>query len=76
MKLLPQSSFLMGSEGRGFVPGDGEGPIRRVALNAFWIDECAVTGREFEARSAAATGYMTEAEKFWLVVCACEPVVG
>ncbi len=72
MKLLPQSSFLMGSESREIWPGDGEGPMRRVALNAFWIDECAVTGREFEA-FAAATGYMTEAEKFgWSFVHASQ----
>ncbi|MEI6339790.1 MAG: formylglycine-generating enzyme family protein [Verrucomicrobiota bacterium] len=63
MILLAGGSFLMGSEGREIWPQDGEGPARAVSLDAFWIDECAVTSGAFEA-FVAATGYVTEAENF------------
>ena len=47
MVLLDGGEFLMGSEDRFAYPGDGEGPVRRVRLDSFWVDtlrrlECAV----------------------------------
>ncbi len=69
---LAGGTFLMGSEGREIWPRDGEGPVREVTLNAFWIDECTVTNDCFEA-FVAATGYVTEAEKFgWSFVHASQ----
>lgn len=72
MRQLEGGSFLMGAEGREIWPQDGEGPVRQVALDAFWIDECAVTGREFE-EFVSASGYVTEAERFgWSFVHASQ----
>jgi len=51
-------TFLMGSDGH--YPE--EAPAHRVAVNAFWIDRCAVTNRQF-ASFARATGYVTVAER-------------
>ena len=60
----------MGSEDLWAYPGDGEGPVRRVTLDAFWIDACAVTNAAF-ARFVSDTGYETEAERFgWSFVFA------
>lgn len=60
---LPGGTFLMGTEdGQGFCE-DGEGPVRKVRLEAFWMDRCAVTNAEF-SRFAEETGYQTEAERF------------
>ena len=68
--LLEGGEFLMGSEDRWAYPGDGEGPVRRVRVEPFWIDACAVTNAEFE-RFVDATGYQTEAERFgWSFVFA------
>jgi formylglycine-generating enzyme required for sulfatase activity len=52
--------------GEGY-PADGETPVHPVEVPDFWIDETAVTNRQFAA-FAKATGYVTEAE--WLGVCA------
>ena len=52
----------MGSDDDSF-PGDGEGPVREVTLNPFWIDRYAVTNAAFAA-FVRATGYRTEAERF------------
>jgi formylglycine-generating enzyme len=63
MVRLDGGIFLMGAEdGKGFKE-DGEGPVRKVRLNPYWIDRCAVTNDEF-ARFANETGYTTEAERF------------
>ncbi|XP_044588652.1 formylglycine-generating enzyme [Cotesia glomerata] len=42
---------------------DGEGPIRPVELNSFYIDKYEVSNKNFEI-FVNATGYKTEAEKF------------
>ena len=63
MVLLSGGEFLMGSdEGEGY-PGDGEGPVRSVLVNPFYMDVCAVTNRQF-SRFVRETGYRTEAERF------------
>lgn len=57
MRFIPGGTFTMGSE--AFYPE--ERPLRRVKVDAFWIDETPVTNREF-ARFVAATGHVTVAE--------------
>ena len=37
MVRLPAGTFLMGSEDQSF-PSDGEGPVRKVSVNSFYID--------------------------------------
>src|SRR6185312_13055362 len=63
MIALPDGVFLMGTDYADGFPADGEGPVRSVALSAFQVDPCAVTNQEFAA-FVAATGYVTEAERF------------
>ena len=60
---LQGGTFLMGDEGPHCWPGDGEGPIRAVALAPFWMDVCAVSNAQF-AGFVDATDYRTEAEIF------------
>lgn len=55
-------AFLMGNEGSDAVPGDGEGPVRRVHVNAFSIAPTTVTNREF-ADFVRDTRYVTDAER-------------
>ncbi|MFO1303054.1 MAG: formylglycine-generating enzyme family protein [Burkholderiales bacterium] len=54
--------FLMGNEGPDAVPGDGEGPVRRVRVDGFSIARATVTNREF-ADFVRATRYVTDAER-------------
>ena len=63
MVRLDGGPFLMGSESKDAIPGDGEGPVKRVTLSPFWISPTAVTVAEFREFTAA-TGYLTEAERF------------
>jgi len=60
---IPAGDALLGSNDAYAYPEDGEGPVRRIALDAFAIAPHAVTNAEF-ARFAEATGYFTEAERF------------
>jgi formylglycine-generating enzyme required for sulfatase activity len=53
----------MGTDDAEGFPADGEGPPRLVRLRPFHIDPCAVTNERFAA-FVAATGYVTEAERF------------
>lgn len=63
MVYVEGGEFLMGTEdGEGF-PADGEGPVRKVHVDPFYIDKYAVTNEEF-ARFVKETGYVTEAERF------------
>ncbi len=70
MVLLPSGTFAMGTEdGNGF-PADGEGPVRAVTLDVFFMDRCAVTNVDF-TRFVQSTQYSTEAERFgWSFVFA------
>ena len=57
MRFIPGGTFTLGS--LDFYPE--EAPLRRVAVDGFWIDETPVTNRDF-ARFVAATGHVTIAE--------------
>ncbi len=43
MILIPGGGFLMGSADEVSYPADGEGPVREVRLQGFWIDATAVS---------------------------------
>jgi formylglycine-generating enzyme required for sulfatase activity len=62
MRKLDGGAFLMGNESTLAFPGDGEGPVREVVVNPFYIDVCAVSNAEFE-KFVDATGYVSEAEE-------------
>lgn len=62
MVKLEGGSFLMGSNDKSF-PSDGEGPVRKVSVNPFWIDRYTVSNADF-AQFIAAADYVTEAERF------------
>jgi formylglycine-generating enzyme len=63
MLVIEGGEFLMGSEDRFAYPGDGEGPVRRVRIDSFSMDACAVSNREF-AEFVEATGHVTDAERY------------
>jgi formylglycine-generating enzyme required for sulfatase activity len=58
MVWVPGGEFAMGSE--QFYPE--EAPVRRVAVDGFWMDERLVTNEQFAA-FVADTGYVTVAER-------------
>lgn len=60
---LAGGRFLMGTDYPFGFPADGEGPVREVELSPFQIDAQPVTNAQFAA-FIAATGYITEAERF------------
>jgi formylglycine-generating enzyme len=65
---LPGGRFLMGTDSdEGFVQ-DGEGPVREVTVDPFYMDRYPVTNQQF-AEFARATSYQTDAERFgWTFV--------
>ena len=60
---FPAVAFLMGTDYERANPGDGEGPVRQVALAPYAIDVYPVTNADFSA-FVRATGYVTEAERY------------
>ena len=67
---LEGGPFLMGTEDQDGFRTDGEGPVRRVTLDPFWIDPVAVTTERF-AGFVAETGHVTDAEHYgWSFVFA------
>lgn len=58
MVWIPGGSYTMGSADH--YPE--EGPVRTVTVGGFWMDETAVTNREY-ARFVEETGYITVAER-------------
>ncbi|MEM7346195.1 MAG: SUMF1/EgtB/PvdO family nonheme iron enzyme, partial [Chloroflexota bacterium] len=62
MILIRGGEFLMGSRDKSF-PADGEGPVRKIQLDSFWIDPTVISNTQF-AQFIEDTGYITEAEKF------------
>lgn len=63
MVKLDGGRFLMGTESDEGFPQDGEGPIREVTLDPFWIDRYPVTNSQFQ-EFVERTGYVTESELF------------
>jgi formylglycine-generating enzyme len=47
MVKLAGGEFLMGNAGPHAYRDDGEGPVRRVRLDPFWIDPHAVSNADF-----------------------------
>lgn len=67
---LDGGPFLMGTEDPQGFGADGEGPIRQVTLDPFYIDAHAVTVRQF-MEFTRATRYRTESERLgWSFVFA------
>lgn len=62
MVRLDGGAFLMGTEAGDGYPDDGEGPVREVTLDPFWIDATTVTNTDF-AKFVEATGWITLAER-------------
>lgn len=60
---LSGGTFLMGTDTDEGFPEDGEGPVREVQVDSFWIDKTTVTNAEF-AKFIRATGYKTDAEQY------------
>ncbi|RHW36145.1 formylglycine-generating enzyme family protein [Lysinibacillus yapensis] len=60
---IPGGMFKMGTEDQDGFPADGEGPIRDVTVDPFYMDAYAVTNAEFRD-FIKDTGYVTDAEKF------------
>jgi len=63
MALLPGGRFRMGTDDPERFPADGEGPVRTVEVRPLLVDRCAVSNDDF-GRFAAATGHVTDAERF------------
>jgi len=63
MIYIPGGEFLMGTNEKDGFPADGEGPVRKIKINPFYIDSYTVTNAEFE-QFIKSTGYVTEAEQF------------
>src|SRR5215472_8032416 len=59
---MPGGSFLMGSDDPESYSADGEGPVRRVRLQPFWMDATAVSNASF-LQFVEDTGYLTESER-------------
>ncbi|MHB1683673.1 MAG: formylglycine-generating enzyme family protein [Bacilli bacterium] len=60
---LPGGTFQMGTAALQGFPTDGEGPVRTVRVDPFYIDACTVTNTDF-LLFVDETGYQTEAERF------------
>jgi formylglycine-generating enzyme required for sulfatase activity len=63
MVRLDGGPFLMGTETTEGFPADGEGPIRKVTVDPFYIDRYPVTNQAF-SEFVHATDHQTEAERF------------
>ena len=63
MVLVDDEEFLMGSDHPKRFQADGEGPVRKVVVDPFYIDATAVTNSEFTV-FVDETGYRTDAERF------------
>lgn len=63
MERLRGGTFRMGTDSTEGFATDGEGPIREVSVEPFYMDRYAVTNRRFQD-FVRATGYRTEAQEF------------
>jgi formylglycine-generating enzyme required for sulfatase activity len=60
---LDGGRFLMGTDSSEAFPNDGEGPIREVTVDGFWMDARPVSNEQF-GEFVKATGYKTESERY------------
>ncbi len=60
---MPGGKFLMGTDSVDGFPADGEGPVREVVLDGYFLDAFPVTNERFQEFTRE-TGYQTEAERF------------
>ena len=63
MVRLDGGRFLMGSESPDSFGNDGEGPVREVMVDPFYISRFPVTNEQF-AQFISGTGYVTEAQRW------------
>ncbi len=63
MVKLDGGGFLMGTDSTEGFAADGEGPVRKVTLDPFFIDAAPVTNGHF-TEFVRETNYVTEAERF------------
>jgi formylglycine-generating enzyme required for sulfatase activity len=63
MVKLDGGRFRMGTDSDEAFPADGEGPVRDVSVDAFYMDARPVSNEEFR-KFITATGYKTESERF------------
>lgn len=63
MIFIPGGTFRMGTNSTEGFPDDGEGPMREVYVDPFYISAYAVTNKEF-AQFVEQTGYITDAERY------------
>ena len=56
-------TFRMGSNSDQRIRSDGEGPVREVKIDAFYIDPTTVTNRQFK-KFVEETDFKTDAEKY------------
>lgn len=63
MVSLPGAIFLMGTDSPDSFPEDGEGPVRAVTVDPFFMDKYPVTNDQFQT-FVSSTGYKTEAETY------------
>jgi sulfatase modifying factor 1 len=63
MVRLDGGKFLIGTDSREGFAADGEGPVREVTLDPFYMDRYPVTNLQF-SDFIRATGYLTEAQRF------------
>jgi sulfatase modifying factor 1 len=63
MILIPSGQFFMGTDSKEGFPADGEGPVRKVTIESFYMSPYAVTNAQFKD-FVEDTGFITEAEQF------------
>ena len=63
MVRLDGGPFLMGTESPEAFPADGEGPVRKITVDGFWMDARPVSNEQFR-EFVRVTGYETEAHRF------------
>lgn len=63
MVRLDGGKFLMGSESEDAFASDGEGPVREIILDPFYISRFPVTNEHF-SEFTRRTGYVTEAQRW------------
>ncbi|TAM98110.1 MAG: formylglycine-generating enzyme family protein [Chitinophagaceae bacterium] len=60
---LSGGNFMMGTDDKEGFPADGEGPVREVTVDSFYIDATTVTNENFKD-FIEDTHYKTDAERF------------